>query len=41
MSPEMKNRKIKLLLSDKLLMQTVSFLVFCSKEHLIQLKRSG
>ena len=38
MSPKMK-RKRKVLLSCKFLEYTMSFLVFCSKEHLIQLKK--
>ena len=38
MSPKMKRRKRKLLFSDKYFKSTMSFLVFCSKEHLIELK---
>ena len=41
MSPKMKKRKRKLFLSDNFLKKTMSVLVFCSKEHLTQLKRSG
>ena len=41
MSPKMKRRKRKLLFSDKYFKSTMSFLVFCSKEHLIELKQSG
>ena len=41
MSPKMKIRKRKLLFSDKLLKSTMTFLVFCSKEQLKQLKRNG
>ena len=41
MSPKMKKRKRKLLLSDKSLKLTMSFFVFYLKENLIQLKRNA
>ena len=39
MSPKIKKRKRKLLLSDKFLKWTMSFLVFCWKKHLTQLQK--